>query len=128
MATLATPGTPFKRGTIVQRASTDIWIGERDFDESPTIMNRLVADLGWIMMGGFDTCGNAYACVRRSDTICRARRRSVPGLNTITIEDNPGTDSDRMVCTHGTPLRRSCSIPRVINCSTSSADSPRASV
>ena len=61
MATLATPGTPFRRGAIVQRASTDTWIGDRDFEDSPTIMTRLVAERGWIMMGGLDTCGNAYA-------------------------------------------------------------------
>src|SRR5437867_572254 len=46
IATLATPGTPISRGTIVHRASTDIWIGDRDFEDSPTISTRLVADSG----------------------------------------------------------------------------------
>src|SRR5437867_1166331 len=46
IATLATPGTPISRGAIVQRDSTDIWIGDKVFDDSPTIITRLVDDMG----------------------------------------------------------------------------------
>src|SRR5215207_7120610 len=53
---------------------------------------------------------------------------SVPAAKTSTIEESPGTDSDRMTSTPSTPLSRSASNGTVINCSTSSADKPRASV
>jgi hypothetical protein len=52
MATLATPGTPIRRGRIVQRANTDTWIGDNSLEESPTIMTRLVDDNGCIIAGG----------------------------------------------------------------------------
>src|SRR5690348_13578041 len=63
--TLATPGTPIKRGAMVQRASTDMSISDTVFDDSPIIMTRLVEDKGWSMVGGLDTWGNpTAACVR----------------------------------------------------------------
>ena len=64
--TLATPGTPVSRGAIVQRACTDISIGDTSFDESPTISTRFVDESGCSICGGFDTCGSACACVSRS--------------------------------------------------------------
>ena len=128
IATLATPGTPIKRGIIVQRASTPIWIRETSFEDSPIIMTRPVDDRGWSMVGGFDTCGSANAWVRRSGTICRARTRSVPGSKIMRIDDRPGADLEWMVLSHATPLSKSCSIGKVISCSTSSAERPRASV
>src|SRR3954471_2101649 len=56
--TLATPGTPSRRGTIVQRASTDIAIGEVDVDETPIIITRFVDESGCSICGGFETCGS----------------------------------------------------------------------
>src|SRR5689334_627646 len=80
------------------------------------------------MVGGLDTWGNANACAMRSVTICRARTRSVPGSKVMRIEERPGADLEAMVFSQGTPLSKSCSIGTVINCSTSSAERPRASV
>ena len=54
--------------------------------------------------------------------------RSVPGSKTSRIRDRPATDSERMSSRKATPTSRSCSIGTVISCSTSAADSPRASV
>ena len=65
---------------MVQRASTDIWIGDSVFDVTPTISTRFVDDSGCSICGGFDTFGSACACVMRSATTCRAVNRSVPGL------------------------------------------------
>src|SRR5919106_7100650 len=53
---------------------------------------------------------------------------SVPGWKTMTIDDRPGTDAERIVSTPATPLRRSASSGTVMSCSTSSADKPSASV
>ena len=89
---------------------------------------RLVAESGWSMVGGFETCGSATAWVSRSETIWRARISSVPGSKIRTMDDKPGTDSERMVSSHGTPFRRSCSMGVVMSCSTSSAESPKDSV
>src|SRR5512133_891648 len=105
---------PDRRGAIVQRARVDIWISDRVFEESPTSMTRLLDDRGWSTVGGFDTWGKATAWVMRSATICRARIRSVPGSKIRSIVDSPGDDSDRMVCIHGVPLSKSCSIGVVI--------------
>ena len=63
--TFATPGTPIKRGTIVQRARTDIWMSERSVDDSPICMTRLVDDRGCSITGGLDTCGSPPTRVRR---------------------------------------------------------------
>src|SRR4051812_4952317 len=46
----------------------------------------------------------------------------------MSIADRPGRDWDSIVFSHGMPLSRSCSSGVVISCSTSSADSPSASV
>src|SRR6266704_1073449 len=126
-ATFATPGTDNRAGRMVQRASTDISISETDFEESPTIMARLVADSGGRMTGACDTLGSAYARLRRSLTNCRARMTSVPGWKMRVIVESPGTDVERMVCSHGVPLSNSSRL-RVTNSSTSEAESPGASV
>ena len=46
METFATPGTPSRRGLIVQRAITDFSIGETWSDESPNISTRLEDEYG----------------------------------------------------------------------------------
>src|SRR3712207_8713326 len=53
---------------------------------------------------------------------------SVPGSKTMTIDESPGSDFDRMTSTPSTPLSRSASSGTVISCSTSTAESPSASV
>ena len=122
--TLATPGTPSRRGMIVQRASTDIWIGDSVFELTPTISTRFVDESGCRICGGFETFGSAWACVMRSATTCRAVKRSVPGSNTRKIRDMPGTDCERMSLRNAMPLSRSCSMGTVISCSTSAEDNP----
>ena len=47
--TLATPSTPSSRGTMTQRARSDVSMGESSSDESFTIPTRLVDDNGWII-------------------------------------------------------------------------------
>ncbi len=128
IATLATPGTPMSAGFIVQRASTPCWIGVSLSDDSPIIITRLAEDSGWSIVGGRETLGSAWACVSCSCTSWRPRNRSVSGSNTSTTEDSPGTDSERMTSTPATPLSRSASRGTVMSCSTSSAESPSASV
>ena len=113
---------------MVHRARTDISIGDTVADESRIIMILLVDESGWSMCGVAETFGNPAACVSRSCTTCRARRRSVPGSKISSIDERPGIDAERMVSSHGTPASRSCSNGTVISCSTSGAESPRASV
>jgi hypothetical protein len=115
------------RGRICQRASTDRSTSDTVDDRSPTMATRLVEAVGWITAGGVPTFGSAFACVMRSWTICRASYRSVPGWKRRSMADSPGIERDVIESTHGTPLRRSCSIGTVISCSTSCADRPRAS-
>ena len=110
METLATPGMPISRGLIFHRARTDISIPESSLELIRTIRTRLVDDSGCMISGGAETFGSAWAWVMRSATSWRARRRSVPGSNTSSIEDRPGTDLDRISSSHATPLRRSASI------------------
>ena len=52
----------------------------------------------------------------------------MPSSNVRSIADRPGIDCDSIVSSHGMPLSRSCSSGVVMSSSTSSADSPRASV
>ena len=126
--TLATPGTPVSRGTMVHCASTDISISETDLELSPMFMMRLAVATVCSNVGAVDTFGRARAWVIRSLTICRARMRSVPGANNKSIEDTPVIDSDSMDLSQGTPTKRSASSGTVISDSTSAADSPSASV
>ena len=93
-----------------------------------TIATRLVDAVGWTITGGVPTFGSAAACVIRSATIWRARYRSVPSSNVMSIAESPGMDCDSIVLSHGMPLSRSCSSGVVMSSSTSSADSPSASV
>ena len=126
--TLATPSTPMRKGRIVQRASTDMSISETVSDESPIIITRLSDDSGWTIAGARETLGSPWAWVRRSWTTWRAWKRSVPSSNSITTDERPGIDSDRISLSHATPFNRSASSGTVISCSTSAADRPRASV
>ena len=96
--------------------------------ESPIIMTRLCEESGWIICGGLETFGLACAWVSCSCTSCRASMMSVPGSKSRTIDDSPGTDSERRTLTPAVPLSRSASSGTVTSCSTSSADSPSASV
>ncbi len=66
ITTFATPGIPSRRGLMFQCASTDMSVRETSFDESPTIISRLVDESGWIMAGGDPTCGSPPIWVRRS--------------------------------------------------------------
>ena len=91
-------------------------------------MTRFSDDSGWSIVEGFETFGSANAWVSRSATIWRARRMSVPGSKVMTIDERPGIDSERISSSHATPLRRSASSGTVMSCSTSSAESPSASV
>src|SRR5437764_1933541 len=116
-ATFATPGTDNRAGRMFHRASTDISIAATDLEESPTIITRLVADMGGRMTGACDTLGKAYARLRRSLTNCRARMTSVPGWKMRVIVESPGTDVERMVCSQGVPVTTASSL-RVTNCST----------
>ncbi len=115
------------RGLIVQRASSDNSVSSMVSEERPIIMNRLVDDTGCRIVGGVATLGSLYSSVSRSCTICRALMMSVPRLKISVIVDRPVTERDRVDWSHGTPFRRS-SRPRVMRFSTSSADSPTASV
>src|SRR5262245_5498270 len=127
IATFATPGTDNRAGCMVQRASIDIWIGDTCLEESPIIMTRLVADIGGRIVGGLDTFGSENARLSFSLTNCRACKMSVPGSKMSVIDESPGTDEERMDCRNGVLLSNSSRL-RVINSSTSEAESPRASV
>ncbi len=129
IATFATPGTPIRRGLIFQRASTDMSIRDTSLEDSPIIMTRPVDDSGCSMLGALDTFGMPPgAWTRRSCTSCRAFSTSVPGWKISSIRDSPGSDWERIWSRNATPLSRSCSSGTVTSCSTSSAESPSASV
>ncbi len=106
-------------------------MGDSSFDDNRMIAARLVDESGCNICGGLATSGNPAtptAWVRRSFTTCRASSRSVPGSNVMITDDKPGSDTDSMSWRNATPFSRSCSSGTVMNCSTSSADKPRASV
>ena len=112
---------------MFHRARIPISIGETVFDESPTIITRLVVESGWMMTGGLATFGIANDRARRSWTSCRARRTSVPGSKVRRIDDRPGTDVEWMFFSHGVPFRSSSRLS-VTRSSTSGAERPSASV
>ena len=116
------------RGRIVHRASTESSIADSRSVERPIIMTRFALETGCSICGGLETVGIACGCDRRSLTSWRARRMSVPRSKVSTIEDRPGTESERIVSTPLTPLSRSCSSGTVSSDSTSVADRPRLSV
>ena len=58
-------------------------------------MTRLSEDSGCSICGGCDTFGFACAWVSCSWTSCRASKMPVPGSKSSTIDDSPGTDSER---------------------------------
>ena len=96
--------------------------------DRPIIRVRLVDDVGGSMMGALETLGMAAGTLSRSCTIWRAFRRFVPGWKRRVIDDRPGIDWERIVLSQATPLRTSASRGTVMSCSTSAAESPRASV
>src|SRR6476660_8147361 len=88
-------------------------------------MTRLVEDSGWSITGGAAQVGSVGMTVAiRSETICRAFRTSVPGLNSSTMEESWDTDLDRM---WSRPLNAS-SIGTETSSSTSDAVRPRQAV
>ena len=94
MATLATPGTPISRGRIVQRASTDMSMGDRSVGgqphhHHPARRRQRLEDRRRLR----HVAAARAPGVSRSCTTWRASSRSVPGSKTITIDDSPGTDS-----------------------------------
>jgi hypothetical protein len=129
METLATPGTPVRRGTTFQCAWTVISISGTVVELRPMLMMRLAEETGCSRTGGLEMFGSATgAWDSRSCTICRACIRLVPGVKDSSMVDTPAMDSDSMVRSHGTPLRRSASSGTVIRASTSTFDRPSASV
>ena len=113
---------------MVHRASTDWSMSDIWSDDIPSTIARFADETGSSMTGDLDTFGSAAVCVSRSDTSWRARNRSVPGSKVITIDERPGTESERISWRNATPLNRSCSSGTVMSCSTSSAERPSASV
>src|SRR5262245_51268870 len=110
---------------MVQYEIIDISIRDRVSEVSPIFMTRLVADTGWSMTGGAAQVGIVGSTVwTRSDTSCRAWRRSVPCLKRNSIDDNCATDLERKVSSPGIPLSAASS-GTVTNDSTSDADKPR---
>src|SRR5262245_6026968 len=128
IGTLATPGTCISRNRIFQYAIIERSIMSCCFDVIPIFMTRLVADRGWSMIGAPAECGSVFvASSRRSCTICRAFRMSVPGLKMRRIAERPTTDFDRKMSSPGVP--RSCSSSgTVMSSSTSEAVMPIPSV
>ena len=129
--TFATPSTPSSRGVITHLDRMDISIGVSSSDDSFTIATRPVEETGWIICGGFATCGRpaaATAWVRRSPTTWRASSTLVPGSKVMTTDESPGSETDSISSRNAIPTSRSCSRGTVISSSTSSAESPRASV
>ena len=103
-------------------------ISETSFEVIEKIISRLVLAEGWITYGGLDTAGKAGTMVSRSCTTWRARTSLAADSNSISTADRPGADFDLILCSHGIPVKNSCSIGLVIRFSTSSGESPSASV
>jgi hypothetical protein len=113
---------------MVHFASSVISICESFFELMPIFMARLVDESGESITGACATAGNrAASTAMRSDTICRARRRSVPDSKIKITEERPRTDLERMVFTQGAPCS-AFSSGTVTRLSTSSVESPGASV
>ena len=88
-------------------------------DESPIFMNRPVTDTGGMRTGGAAQVGKLGITVAmRSCTNCRARRMSVPGLKSSSIDDKSAMDLERIRSSPATPLS-SCSSGTVTRASTS---------
>ena len=105
---------------IIDRSITD-----RVFDEIPIFIIRLVEDSGGNTTGGAAHLGIVGVTIAmRSSTICRARSRSVPRLNSNLTDDSWETDLERRTSRLGNPAS-ACSIGTVTRLSTSTALSPR---
>src|SRR5437867_4443193 len=74
-------------------------------EERPIIKTRRVAETGGMMTGGAAHVGSVgLTTARRSDTSCRARIRSVPGFMISVMEDNCGTDFERISARYHRPV------------------------
>ena len=96
------PGRPSgAAGSSSGRAPTSR-SGTASSSESPIIITRLVDDSGWSIIGGFETLRQR---VRLGQALlhhlARARRCRCPARRRRTIDDRPGTDSERMSSSHG---------------------------
>src|SRR6476620_7179044 len=106
----------------------DISIMDRLDEVMPIFMTRLVDDNGCSITGGAAQVGSAAVTdAMRSDTSWRALSRSVPCLNTSTIEESWGTDFERSSSRPGMPLR-DASMGTETSSSTSCAVKPRHAV
>src|SRR5262245_25800321 len=125
IATLATPGTRSNRARIVQYAIMDMSVSGMVLDDSPIFMNRLVTETGGIITGGAAQVGNMEMMLgMRSNTSCRARSSSVPGLNSISMDDKSEMLFERIRSNPSTPFKP-CSMGTLTMDSTSSAESPK---
>src|SRR5262245_3210917 len=103
----------------------DMSIRDTVFDDTPIFITRPVDETGGMITGGAAQVGIVVrTVVKRSWTSCRARTRSVPGLNSSSIDDRSGIDLERMRSSPSTPLN-ACSSGTVTRPSTSSAVMPR---
>jgi hypothetical protein len=101
---------------------------DRDFEDSPIFMTRLVADRGCSITGGLAQVGRVGVTVaRRSATSWRALMRSVPRSKISWICESCSTDLERSTSRPGNPLRVSSS-GVVTSASTSEAERPRQGV
>jgi len=122
------PGTPSSRGLSVQSANVRSSIRERARDVSPMTRTRLAADVGGTIAGAWTPCGSCPARVAsRSPTSWRACRIPVPSRKVAVTTESPWIDSDRIDSRLPTPFT-AASIGRVTSASTSSGESPDASV
>ena len=91
---------PVRRELLLRRRDGSLTpvmvaVSSLSFDESPTIITRLIDDSGWMMTGGVPTLGRVSARPMRSMTTCRAFRSGVPGWKIKSIDDS---ESGTMYC------------------------------
>ena len=103
-------------------------MSDRVCDVSPMTSTMLAAEVSGTMVGERTPCGICAAiATRRSPTICRACRMSVPSRKIAVTTESPWIDSDRIDSRLPAPLT-AASIGPVTSASTSSGESPGASV
>ena len=125
----ATPGMVIKRGRRTQSAYSRTAIGEIFCGSTGMAicmispMMELIGPMRGVMFAG-RPCSMAES---RSDTSWRARKISVSQLKVTYRKDKPADEVERMDSTPGNPFI-AVSSGKVINCSTSSAAIPPASV
>src|SRR5262245_42023423 len=126
--TPATPGVPSKRGRIVQSANVRRSIAETVVEVRPITTNVPVDEVMGVTRGGPTPWGRVLATVvRRSFTSIRSVRMSLPSAKMAVTTEMPGADEDRSVA-RKLVLLSAYSTGTVTRASTSSADSPGASV